>query len=158
MNSLRCTTLAFLAAALALLAACGQAPKTGNGDPPSGPAADDTLPPDRYPGYDGAAYATIDSAIPVVDASAAYASPPSVSAADAGSDAEAQDTTDASAGADGGETTCQWVRLFGPCPPPPGDGNQCVPALRGDAHWELVCHPTCAAGEVWDGTGCMPSF
>lgn len=60
---------------------------------------------------------------------------------------------------------CHWVRRPGPCPiASPGGGATalCYPAVIGYAHWSRICGGggghACPAGEVWTGSGCIPSF
>jgi hypothetical protein len=138
---MRVTTFARSLVLLGLVSGCSGAPKPDSENPsPMGPTVEDSLPPDRSPGYDAGNVTTIDSALPLADAPDASADP-----------------RDASPGANDASTICHWLRFPGPCLEP-SDGNACVPSLYGDAHWELVCHPACATGEVWDGTGCVASF
>jgi hypothetical protein len=135
----RAALLSFALATVASMAvACSAAPvKTGHDDPL--PTEDDhSLPPDRSPGYDAGQTTTTttsldDAPLPATDAAAHV---------DAGGDAgEAPPPPpDAAPPSAPAGSVCQWVRLYGACPPPPGDGNECVPAVYGYAHWELLCH------------------
>lgn len=157
---------AFLSLSIALLAAplaacAGGASPTHEAPLPT--EEDTSLPPDRSPGYhaEEAPLTSHDAPLPEDDAGAhadaSPSQPPSAPPPDAGGEPPPP-PPDASAPGTPAGSVCNWVRLYGPCPPPPGNGNDCVPAVYGYAHWELECHAPCPAGTSWNGSGCLPSF
>jgi hypothetical protein len=150
--------LVMLVGAFACMTGCAGSPTARHYDDPLPTSDDHSLPPDRLESGDAGEPTTPATPGDSID-------PPT---ADAGADTQTAPAPDGgdeppppppdAGGSTGGSQTCVWVRLYGPCPPPPVDGNECVPALYGNAHWELVCHPTCPNGTVWNGSGCVPGF